>query len=95
MIKFFISFTRQIKTILFSRAKEHLCVEVPGFNSPSIISGDVYHPDLPLASSSNSLLYVIELTVGYESNLYKNVRRKQEKYKEHIKLLRKDLMLNL
>ena len=45
---------------------------------------------LLLASSSNSLLYVVELTVGYESNLYKNVRRKQEKYKDLIKQLRND-----
>ena len=68
----------------------NLFADVPGFNSPSIIFGDVYRPDLLLASSSNSLLYVVELTVGYESNLYKNVRRKQEKYKELIRQLRKD-----
>ena len=68
----------------------NLFADVPGFNSPSIISGDVHRPDLLLASSSNSLLYVVELTVGYESNLYKNVRRKQEKYKELIRQLRKD-----
>ena len=42
----------------------NLFADVLGFNSPSIISGDVYPPDLLLASSSNSLLYVVELTVG-------------------------------
>ena len=40
----------------------NLFADVPEFNSPSIISGDVYRPDLLLASSSNSLLYVVELT---------------------------------
>ena len=31
---------------------------------------------------SNECLYIVELTVGYESNLYNNVKRKQSKYSE-------------
>ena len=33
----------------------------------------------------DSCLYVIELPVGFETNLYSNVKRKEEKYKHLIK----------
>ena len=48
-----------------------------------------YRPDLLLTSSNNSLLYLVELTVGYESNLESNIRRKNIKYKELVKQQRK------
>jgi hypothetical protein len=51
-----------------------LYADVPGFKSPSIITGDTYRPDL-LLSLSNGSLYVVELTVGYETNLENNVKR--------------------
>ena len=53
-----------------------LYADVPGFKSPSIITGDTYRPDL-LLSLSNGSLYVVELTVGYETNLKNNVKRKK------------------
>ena len=55
-----------------------LYVDIPGFKSPSIITGDTYRPDL-LLSCSNGSLYVVELTVGYETNLENNVKRKKAK----------------
>ena len=63
-----------------------LYADVPGFKSPSIITGDTYRPDL-LLSLSNGSLYVVELTVGYETNLENNVNRKKAKYKELVKQL--------
>ena len=60
-----------------------LYVDLPGYKSPSIITGDTYRPDL-LLSTSSRCLYIIELTVGFESNLQKNVERKKSKYKELI-----------
>jgi hypothetical protein len=39
-----------------------LIVDLPGFESPSIITGDEYRPDL-LVSTSDKHLYVVELTV--------------------------------
>ena len=60
-----------------------LYVDLPGYKSPSIITGDTYRPDLLLPTSSRCL-YIIELTVGFESNLQKNVERKKSKYKELI-----------
>ena len=66
-----------------------LFADLAGFRTPSIITGDRFRPDLLLPSSNNSLLYIVELTVGYESNLESNIRRKNIKYKELIKQQRK------
>ena len=63
-----------------------LLVDLPGFESPSIITGDDYRPDL-LITTSDKRLYIVELTVGYESNLENNVNRKKTKYKDLIKQL--------
>jgi hypothetical protein len=63
-----------------------LYADVPGFKSPSIITGDAYRPDL-LLSLSNGSLYVVELTVGYETNLENNVKRKKAKYRELVRQL--------
>ncbi len=60
-----------------------LYVDRLGYESPSIITGDTDRPDL-LLSTSSRCLYVIELTVGFESNPQKNVKRKKSKYKELI-----------
>ena len=55
-------------------------MDLPGFESPSIVTGDEYRPDLLLLTSANHL-YIVELTVGFESNLTKNTKRKHAKYK--------------
>ena len=60
-----------------------LFVDLPGYQSPSIITGDEYRPDL-LLSTPNNIFYMVELTVGYESNLANNAKRKKEKYKDLI-----------
>ena len=67
----------------------NLFADLPGFRSPSVITGDSFRPDLLLACSNNSILYVVELTVGYESNLESNIKRKRNKYQELMKEQRK------
>ena len=47
--------------------------------SPCIITGDQLRPDM-LLSIGKTMLYVIELTVGFETNLNSNAERKREKY---------------
>ena len=59
-------------------------MDLPGYKSPSIITGDTYRPDFLLLTSTGTL-YIVELTVGFESNLQKNVERKKSKYKELIR----------
>ena len=60
-----------------------LFVDLPGFKSPSVISSNTFRPDL-LLSISNDHLYILELSVGFESNLQTNVDRKRERYKDLV-----------
>jgi hypothetical protein len=57
--------------------------DLPSFPNPSIITGDDYCPGLLILTKDNCL-YVLELTVGYETNLRNNIQRKYSKYKEMI-----------
>ena len=45
-----------------------LYVDLPGFLSPCIISGDTFRPDILLVTKDKKL-FVLELTVGFETNL--------------------------
>ena len=60
-----------------------LYVDIPGYKSPSTITGDCFRPDL-LLSFSNKCLYIVKLTVGYETNLEKNAKRKKAQYSELV-----------
>ena len=66
-----------IASILQSVHFNNLYVDLPGFHNPSIITGDEYRPDL-LLKTKDDCLYILELTVGYETNLRNNIERKQE-----------------
>ena len=61
--------------------------DLPDYLSPTIIIGDRFRPNLLLILPSNCL-YVLELTVGYESNLYSNSIRKEKKYRQLMLELR-------
>ena len=63
--------------------------DIPGFLSTSVITRDDLRPDL-LLSLSNKSLYILELTVGYESNLVSNAERKKQKYRELAQQLKND-----
>ena len=72
---------------LSSVSDAKLFADLPGYNSPSIITGDEYRPDMLLITSDNTL-YVAELTVGHESNLENNSIRKNYKYSNLVKELK-------
>ena len=55
-----------------------LYADLPGFVTPSVVTGDTLRPDLLLAIS-NKCLYILELTVGFENNLLSNFSRKKNK----------------
>ena len=61
-----------------------LYVDLPGYITPSIISGNSLRPDLLLTVSSKCL-YILELTVGFEANLLNNAIRKTKKYEDLVK----------
>ena len=62
-----------------------LYVDLPGFITPSVISGNSLRPDL-LLTVSKKCLYILELTVGFETNLLTNASRKTRKYEDLIRL---------
>ena len=53
-------------------------VDLPQYLSPSLITGDDRRPDMLILTSNT--LYVVELSVGFETNLNNNASRKFEKY---------------
>ena len=67
-----------IATFLKRFARE-LYVDVTNFSSPSIITGEEMQPDL-LIIPDRSKMFVVELTIGFESNNAKNEVHKRNKY---------------
>ena len=55
--------------------------DLPGFISPPVITGDNLRPDL-LLTLKYTCLYILELTVGFETNLSINAARKTNKYQD-------------
>ena len=55
--------------------------DLPSFPSPCLITGDAFRPDLILYNKHNNKLHILELTVGFESNLKINSDRKLSKYR--------------
>lgn len=54
-----------------------MLMSMDGFLSPSITTGDNYRPDLLFLMQSKSL-YILELTVGFQSNLENSAVQKKE-----------------
>ena len=59
----------------------NIYADVPEFQNPSILTGDVNRPGLLFVTPDKSL-YIVELTVGHVTNLHINVVRKREKYQD-------------
>ncbi|CAB4010466.1 Hypothetical predicted protein [Paramuricea clavata] len=72
-----------IASILKSVNHCNLYADLPGYISPSVITGDELRPDL-LITLENKCIYILELTVGFESNLLTNATRKRQKYQDLI-----------
>ena len=58
------------------------------FQSPSVITGDAERPDIVVVKERSC--YLMELTVGFETNIKKNSERKRKKYGDLIKQLEKE-----
>ena len=67
-----------IPKIFQSLQQAKIFADLPGFISTFVITGEDLRPDL-LLSISDEWLYILELTVGYESNLRINAKRKAQK----------------
>ena len=64
-----------------------LYVDLPCFHSPCIITGDIFRPDLILVTTDKKI-YILELTVGFETNLEVNAERKRAKYQSLVENLK-------
>ena len=56
-----------------------LHVDLPCFYSPPIMTGDTFRPDLILVTADQQI-YILELTVDFETNLEVHAERKRAKY---------------
>ena len=73
--------------ILLSLKPSKLHVDLPGYLSPSILTGESLRPDM-LLRIVEKLRYIIELPVGFQINLERDAERKKIKYRsllEHFK----------
>ena len=61
-----------------------LYLDLTGFITPSVLSGYSLRPD-PLFTISKKCLYILELTVGFETNLLTNAVRKAKRYEDLIR----------
>ena len=59
-------------------------MDIPGFSGPCALTGDSLRPDL-LSVILDKCLYVLELTIGFETNLRNYYHRKKLKYKNLIR----------
>ena len=62
---------------------KQLYVDLPDYLSPTIITGEGLRPDMVICDNSGEW-YVLELTCCYETNIAKNVSRKEQKYDQLI-----------
>ena len=65
--------------ILESIKSIDIYIDIPGYKCPTMITGENQRPDLIVISSNK--LYLLELTAGYETNIYLNSKRKEENYR--------------
>ena len=62
-------------------------MDLPSFASPCIITGEQERPDVVIIQQKAVMLS--ELTIGFETNMELNSKRKHEKYKDLIDRLKK------
>ena len=71
---------------------QKLYADLPSFPNPSVITGDDHRPDLLILTKDNCL-YILELTVGYETNLINSINRTHLKYDKLIMDKKKEINL--
>ena len=64
-----------------------LYADIPGFSSPCVVTGEEQRPDIVI--KINDSLWILELTVGFETNIRKNYDRKLTNYEKLISDLKK------
>ena len=62
--------------ILESIKSIDIYINIPGYKCPTMITGENQRPDLIVVG--NNKLCLLELTTGYETNIYLNSKRKKK-----------------
>lgn len=76
------SILQAISTLIPRNQYTAVYADIPGYSSPSIITGEAQRPDIVIRLHNS--LWIVELTVGFETNIKKNYERKQQNYKDLI-----------
>ena len=77
------SILKAIGDYLASARKDiNLFCDIDGYKSPSIITGDQLRPDMVITDASGDSIFVVELTVGFETRIRDNAVRKPNHYKD-------------
>ena len=64
-------------------------MDLPGYLSPWILTGDSLRPDM-LLSTIDTWVYIVVLPVGFEKNIANNAHQKELKYHSLITTLLSD-----
>ena len=59
--------------------------DIEGYMNPSVITEEENRPDV-IVTQNESTIFVLELTVGFETNIDPNTKRKANKYKQEVQL---------
>ena len=62
-----------------SRFCKSIYADIPSFASPCVVTGDHERPDIVLVHQN--VVTILELTIGFETNMEGNSKRKRDKYK--------------
>ena len=77
------SILKAIGDYLASARKDiNLFCDIDGYKSLSIITGDQLRPDMVITDASSDSIFVVELTVGFETRIRDNAVRKSNHYKD-------------
>ena len=64
-----------------------ILADIPGYPSPCIVSGKNFRPDMIIKIKRK--LWIVELSVDFETNLMENISKKNIKYNLHYGLVSK------
>ena len=73
------SFLSNLSSIIPRNSSISFFCDIPGFTSPSLITGERYRPGMII--EKGNILWVLELTIGFETNILKNMQWKRDHYK--------------
>ena len=82
--------SQSLASFLLPRGIRELYVDLEGFRSLSEVTGDSKSPDM-LIVRPDGTLYLVELTICYETNMPKNAQIKSNRYETTIEHLKSSL----